>query len=464
LPLISKVTDPRFAFDVQAARDLYTSTRDLDPDLDSDSHSSHTLSSFIETWIDDADEPFEKSAENSPQSSIQPDRPDRQPADHDGSESEPHETFTDDWNRPEDGSDDGSDNFDHLQTQVNLLLQTQPSTLTPDEQRNLRDRERYGNRGDSVGSSNGSSGYASESPRPPGFEVTRSSPSSGLHDDALKLLSQQYLVDYSSIRFGSQREEIGRGTFGVVYKAKLDGTPVAVKELLPINDQIFKKEVGMLISFRHQNIVLLTGFCKAPNCFCIIYELFEKGSLHHLLEDKREKMDNDRCLKFALDIARGMNYLHKRNVLHLDLKPPNIMVDNGYVCKVTDFGLSKVAIKISETNSLHATNNGAGTPVYMAPEVFMSTNVGSKADIYSFGIIMWQLATREQPFSEYNHLFRGNPFALAVKVINDRLRPKLPSRAFYGYANLMERCWQHNPNDRPDFETIINVLEEMQRS
>jgi len=111
----------------------------------------------------------------------------------------------------------------------------------------------------------------------------------------------------------------------------LDGTPVAVKELLPINDQIFKKEVGMLISFRHQNIVLLTGFCKAPNCFCIITELFEKGSLHHLLENREEKIDNDRCLKFALDIARGMNYLHKRNVLHLDLKPLNILVDNGSV-------------------------------------------------------------------------------------------------------------------------------------
>jgi len=254
---------------------------------------------------------------------------------------------------------------------------------------------------------------------------------------------------------------LGRGTFGVVYKAKLDGTPVAVKELLPINDQIFKKEVGMLISFRHQNIVLLTGFCKAPNCFCIITELFDKGSLHHLLENKEEKIDNDRCLKFALDIARGMNYLHKRNVLHLDLKPLNILVDNGYICKVSDFGLSKVAIKISENNSLHATNNGAGTPVYMAPELFMASNVGSKADVYSFGIIMWQLATREQPFSEYNAVFRGNPFALAVKVINDRLRPKLPARSFYGYASLMERCWEHDPNDRPDFETIIEQLESM---
>jgi len=156
-----------------------------------------------------------------------------------------------------------------------------------------------------------------------------------------------------------------------------------------------------------------------------------------------------------------MNYLHKRSVLHLDLKPLNILVDNGYICKVSDFGLSKVAIKISENNSLHATNNGAGTPVYMAPEVFMATNVGSKADVYSFGIIMWQLVSREQPFAEYNPVFRGNPYALAVKVINDRLRPKVPSRSFFGYASLMQNCWEHDPIHRPDFQTIIETLEEM---
>uniref|UniRef100_A0A1S3XIH8 Serine/threonine-protein kinase CTR1-like n=1 Tax=Nicotiana tabacum TaxID=4097 RepID=A0A1S3XIH8_TOBAC len=149
---------------------------------------------------------------------------------------------------------------------------------------------------------------------------------------------------------------------------------------------------------RHPNIVLFMGAVIQPPNLSIVTEYLSRGSLYRLLHrpGARELLDERRRLCMAYDVANGMNYLHKRNppIVHRDLKSPNLLVDKKYTVKVCDFGLSRF-----KANTFLSSKTAAGTPEWMAPDVLRDEPSNEKSDVYNFGVILWELATLQQPWS-----------------------------------------------------------------
>eukprot|EP00124_Ichthyophonus_hoferi_P004803 Ihof_evm1s582 gene=Ihof_evmTU1s582 len=247
-------------------------------------------------------------------------------------------------------------------------------------------------------------------------------------------------------------EELGRGAFGVVYAGGLYGSPVAIK-MLHINisnKEEFVHEINVMRRLRHPNIVLFLGATVQPDPLCIITELVGRGALMKVIEDPTEIIDRERLFHYALDIARGMNYLHHCGVIHLDLTPNNVLVTENYICKVGDFGLSKV---MSSTTSV--TNKGGGTVIYTAPEVYKGERIQTKVDIYSFAICLWQLHYRKLPYEDMHQ------HAICFNVVANNLRPEVKDNNLPPYSELMQQCWSCNPLDRPSFDTVIVELEKL---
>nr|CAG4716008.1 unnamed protein product [Naegleria fowleri] len=272
------------------------------------------------------------------------------------------------------------------------------------------------------------------------------------------------------------------------------------------NNEEFEREVSLLGSIRHPNIVQFFGvIISGPKKFMVV-EYLQKGSLDKLINNSRngtEVVDLERKVHFLLDIANGMNYLHnlKPNpVIHRDLKPGNILLcgtdRNKYTAKICDFGLSKT-LSNSRTNS--ATTN-IGTLFYMSNEMISGdTNYNHKVDIYSFAIIMWELFFEENPYMNSNstklYKFVKNQKeehdALGIKLlfkVMHGLRPVIPfntneelqqwvsefvkprnpklsheslCRLTSQYINLMRECGNSNYYERPEFSDICNRLTEM---
>jgi len=158
-------------------------------------------------------------------------------------------------------------------------------------------------------------------------------------------------------------------------------------------------------------------------------------------------------LRFALDIARGVYYLHrKQSIVQRDLKARNILVDESLNAKVADFGLSRV-IDEEEANKLTA----CGTPAWTAPEVVRMERYTEKVDVYSFGIIMWELITRQEPYGGRKGV------QIAYAAAEQGLRPDIPSYCPDDYAELMQECWQDQPDDRPTFSNILKRLFQLKK-
>uniref|UniRef100_A0A0D9VGK3 non-specific serine/threonine protein kinase n=1 Tax=Leersia perrieri TaxID=77586 RepID=A0A0D9VGK3_9ORYZ len=202
------------------------------------------------------------------------------------------------------------------------------------------------------------------------------------------------------------KEKIGAGSFGTVHRADWNGSDVAVKILMeqdfhPERLKEFLREVAIMKSLRHPNIVLFMGAVTQPPNLSIVTEYLSRGSLYRILHKHgaSENLDEKRRLSMAFDVAKGMNYLHKRNppIVHRDLKSPNLLVDKKYTVKVCDFGLSRL-----KANTFLSSRTAAGTPEWMAPEVIRDEPSNEKSDVYSFGVILWELMTLQQPWSALN--------------------------------------------------------------
>ncbi|XVF82735.1 hypothetical protein PTKIN_Ptkin16aG0073400 [Pterospermum kingtungense] len=198
------------------------------------------------------------------------------------------------------------------------------------------------------------------------------------------------------------KEKIGSGSFGTVLRAEFRGCEVAVKILMEQDFHTerfreFLREVGIMKCLRHPNIVLFMGAVTQPPMLSIITEYLPRGSLFRLLQmpDAGLVLDERLRLNMALDVARGMNYLHRLNppIVHRDLKSLNLLVDSSYTVKVCDFGLSR-----PKANTFLSSTTAAGTPEWMAPEVLCDELSNEKADVYSFGVVLWELMTLQQPW------------------------------------------------------------------
>ncbi|KAJ4764794.1 protein kinase family protein [Rhynchospora pubera] len=258
------------------------------------------------------------------------------------------------------------------------------------------------------------------------------------------------------------KEKIGAGSFGTVHRADWHGSDVAVKILMeqdfhPERLKEFLREVAIMKSLRHPNIVLLMGAVTQPPNLSIVTEYLSRGSLYRLLHKPgaRETLDVKRCLSMAFDVAQGMNYLHKRNppIVHRDLKSPNLLVDKKYTVKVCDFGLSRMKAK-----TFLSSKTAAGTPEWMAPEVLRDEPSNEKSDVYSFGVILWELMTLQQP---WNNL---NPAQVVAAVGFKGRRLDIPSDVNPSVASLIQSCWADESWKRPSFSSIMDSLKPLMKT
>lgn len=267
----------------------------------------------------------------------------------------------------------------------------------------------------------------------------------------LATLSEFEKIDVSKLKLGKR---IGKGSFGEVYLGHYLGTEVAVKKILankitPEFTQEFAREATLMRDLRHPNVVQFIGAAFEEPDICIVTEYMSQGSLYHLLHDPNIKISWEMVRKIALDAARGMAYLHLRTpaIIHRDLKSHNLLVDASWKVKVCDFGLSRIAV------DLHKTMTACGTPCWTAPEILRNARYTTKADVFSYGIVLWELVTRDEPFA-------GMPaFQVIFAVGTKGVRLPLPAVCPPELIKLITSCWQEDPSLRPPFADIITYLE-----
>ncbi|CAL9074183.1 unnamed protein product [Musa textilis] len=262
--------------------------------------------------------------------------------------------------------------------------------------------------------------------------------------------------------------ELGSGTFGTVYHGKWRGTDVAIKRIKKScfagrsseqerlsND--FWREAQILSKLHHPNVVAFYGVVPdgAGGTLATVTEFMVNGSLRHVLLRKDSALDHRKKLIITMDAAFGMEYLHSKNIVHFDLKCDNLLVNlrdlQRPICKVGDFGLSRI-----KRNTL-VSGGVRGTLPWMAPELLngSSSRVSEKVDVFSFGIVMWEILTGAEP---YANMHCG---AIIGGILNNKLRPPIPERCESEWRKLMEQCWSLDPVARPSFSEITDRLRAM---
>ncbi|XP_020104386.1 serine/threonine-protein kinase EDR1 [Ananas comosus] len=254
-------------------------------------------------------------------------------------------------------------------------------------------------------------------------------------------------------------ERIGLGSYGEVYRADWNGTEVAVKKFLDqdfYGDALdeFRSEVRIMRRLRHPNVVLFMGAVTRPPNLSIVSEFLPRGSLYRILHRPYCQIDEKRRIKMALDVAKGMNCLHTSvpTIVHRDLKSPNLLVDKNWTVKVCDFGLSRL-----KHNTFLSSKSTAGTPEWMAPEVLRNEPSNEKCDVYSFGVILWELATLRMPWSGMN------PMQVVGAVGFQDRRLDIPKEVDPLVGRIIWECWQTDPSLRPSFEQLTTALKSLQR-
>ncbi|CAD5194278.1 unnamed protein product [Musa acuminata subsp. malaccensis] len=266
----------------------------------------------------------------------------------------------------------------------------------------------------------------------------------------------EWEIPWEDLQIG---ERIGIGSYGEVYHADWHGTEVAVKKFLDqglSGDALeqFRYEVKIMSRLRHPNVVLFMGAVTRPPNLSILTEFLPRGSLYRLLHRPNVQLDENRRLKMALDVAKGMNHLHTSHptIVHRDLKSPNLLVDKNWVVKVSDFGLSRL-----KHHTFLSSKSTAGTPEWMAPEVLRNEPSNEKCDVYSFGVILWELATLRMPWSGMN------PMQVVGAVGFQNRRLDIPEEVNPMVAQIITDCWQSEPNERPSFAQLMSCLKQLQK-
>ncbi|XP_014373683.1 mitogen-activated protein kinase kinase kinase 7 isoform X2 [Alligator sinensis] len=250
-------------------------------------------------------------------------------------------------------------------------------------------------------------------------------------------------------------EVVGRGAFGVVCKAKWRGKDVAIKQIESESERkAFIVELRQLSRVNHPNIVKLYGACLNP--VCLVMEYAEGGSLYNVLHgaEPLPYYTAAHAMSWCLQCSQGVAYLHSmkpKALIHRDLKPPNLLlVAGGTVLKICDFG---TACDIQT----HMTNN-KGSAAWMAPEVFEGSNYSEKCDVFSWGIILWEVITRRKPFDEI-----GGPAFRIMWAVHNGTRPPLIKNLPKPIESLMTRCWSKDPSQRPSMEEIVKIMTHLMR-
>lgn len=291
---------------------------------------------------------------------------------------------------------------------------------------------------------------------------------------------------------------IGEGTFGRVWSARWRSASVAVKEFVfaqaavagrsSMQQEIVEEiigEAGMMAILRHPNVLQLFGCSLTAQAIWIVSELCSLGSLRQVLDDNERSLPVDIRINLALQVAEGMTYLHNQDppIIHRDLKSHNIFVHETFidadetdakkgekdedskvagqvsvwlqpvkmkpkstlVAKIGDWGSARATLSGSRTMT-----HGVGTACWLAPEVIKHARSSKFSDVYGYGIVLWELATREE-------VYQGlETTQIIAKVANESLRPPVPQDC--PWKDLMVKCWEEKPTDRLEFNEIVVEL------
>ncbi|KAK1279344.1 Serine/threonine-protein kinase HT1 [Acorus gramineus] len=240
---------------------------------------------------------------------------------------------------------------------------------------------------------------------------------------------------------------IARGTFGTVHRGVYDNMDVAVKLLewgeegnrteteLASLRSAFTQEVAVWHKLDHPNVT-------------------KGGALKSfLIKNRRKKLAFRVVVQVALDLARGLSYLHSKKIVHRDVKTENMLLDKTHTIKIADFGVARV-----EASNPNDMTGETGTLGYMAPEVLNGNPYNRKCDVYSFGICLWEIYCCDMPYPDLSFS------EVTSAVVRQNLRPEIPRCCPSSLANVMKRCWDANPDKRPEMDEVVVMLEAIDTS
>ncbi|XP_016479820.1 serine/threonine-protein kinase 52 [Nicotiana tabacum] len=275
---------------------------------------------------------------------------------------------------------------------------------------------------------------------------------------------------------------LARGTFGTVHRGVYDGLDVAVK-LLDWGEEghrteaeiaslraAFTQEVSVWHKLDHPNVTKFIGATMGAsglnlqtesghigmpsNICCVVVEYLPGGALKsYLIKNRRKKLAFKVVVQMALDLARGLSYLHSQKIVHRDVKTENMLLDKSRTVKIADFGVARV-----EASNPNDMTGETGTLGYMAPEVLNGNPYNRKCDVYSYGICLWEIYCCDMPYPDLSFS------EVTSAVVRQNLRPEIPRCCPSSLANVMKRCWDANPDKRPEMDEVVSMLEAIDTS
>jgi regulator of replication initiation timing len=277
----------------------------------------------------------------------------------------------------------------------------------------------------------------------------------GIGDD----LAAKWVIPYSELVFV---EKLGKGISSVVYTGKWNGKDVAIKvlrlEAKFIND--CKGELMIMSQIVSPYVVHFYG-ATLDTKLAVVMEICANGSLFHCLQNTAIPIFWKRVLEWSIQIVHGMNILHEWNpvILHRDMKSLNLLVDVDWNLKLCDFGLSRFNTEASQAQTLAKLR---GTYTYTAPEMYFKNKYTTKSDVFSMGVIFWELVARLmsgkyiRPYSEYKDI--NMDYQIIYRVATKGLRPTMPVGCPESYAALIMRCLDNSPEIRPSCKDLIEII------
>jgi len=249
---------------------------------------------------------------------------------------------------------------------------------------------------------------------------------------------------------------IGEGMYGKVFRGQCRMSDVAVKvptrqQLSPNEVATFKKEIDIMRKICHPNVCLFMGAVAEVGSLKIVTELLA-GDVETQIFNSSNSTSLLQRLKWSKDAAQGMAWLHGNNpcVIHRDLKPANLLIDEHNTVKVTDFGLADWLQHGAQLKEVRP----KGSPIYMAPEVMCRNNLSPKVDVYSFGIMLWEIIKKEAAFAHHKD------YAKFSRAVIEGERPSVEG-LHPAVTEFLQSCWAKDPINRPDFPTICNKLDDL---
>lgn len=259
--------------------------------------------------------------------------------------------------------------------------------------------------------------------------------------------------------------ELGRGSFGIVYEGRMRDMRVAVKQLLVQDSRNYQRELGALSALgNNERVVKFYGSVRNGNIAYIVMEYCSFSLFGYLHNSSEEPLDAELILRWMSQCAEGIQFLHANNVVHRDIKTQNILIEDDHI-KIADFGLAKAFRRAESAASMTNYAHAQGTFEYMAPELFDPPSFGlsrgseytHKSDVYAVGVVLWECATRQKPYAEV-----GNVWALPLMVPEgERPRGELRTELPGNYAALISQCWHQERSERPSIDEIVERLHVM---